>query len=309
MARPDSWMPVYWGDLWNDTRDLTAVEQCAYYNLLGSMWMEGGSLPNDNDRLQRMSRVTEKEWRTVNATVTAYFDRGEDGRLYQKRLSEEYAKAMKAYTARSQHMATVNSHRKQSPSTVTVTRTVDTTNNSQSPNGETEAKASVAKPRKPRRTRLATDWQPSAEDHSIAVGEGLTAAEIAADLAEWREYWNSSEPRDPTKGDWSRTYRNHVKQFAAGIIARRPRQGQPTGYRSGPASVLAAGAAVVSRMEALAGFRPDGSGDLEGATTHGGGASDGADGGADGQIIDGTCEAGGDRGATHADAHGNQDAA
>lgn len=137
MARPDSWMPVYWADLWNDTRDLNAVEQCAYYNLLGSMWMEGGSLLNDNDRLQRMSRVTEKEWRTVSVTVTAYFECRSDGRLYQKRLGEEYAKAMKAYTARSEHIATVNSKRKQSPPTVTVTGTEDTTHNSQSPDGDT----------------------------------------------------------------------------------------------------------------------------------------------------------------------------
>jgi uncharacterized protein YdaU (DUF1376 family) len=191
MAGPDSWMPVYWADLWNKTRHLNAVEQCAYYNLLGSMWVEGGSLPNDNDRLQRMSRVTEKEWRAVKASVTAYFDRGEDGRLYQKRLSEEYAKSMKAYTARSEHMRTVNErrneNRKQSPSAVTVDDASHTdshvTHNSQSPNGEL-----AAKPPKPRGQKIPGDWQPSAADIEFATERGVSAARVPSIAQHFRDH-------------------------------------------------------------------------------------------------------------------------
>ena len=110
-------------------------------------------------------------------------------------------------------------------------------------------KKDITKKTKPRRTRLAEDWKLSAEEESIGLGEGLTKSEIAADLIEWREYWQSDEPRDPLKVDWSRTYRKHIKQFAAGIIARRnagERPGKNNGVRQ---SLTTARSSVLAEIE------------------------------------------------------------
>jgi uncharacterized protein YdaU (DUF1376 family) len=253
MAKPDSWMPMYWADLWNDTRHLTAIEQCAYYNLLGSMWMHGASLPDDNDRLQRMSRVTEKEWRTVKATVIAFFECRE-GRLYQKRLGQEYEKATKAYNARSQHMATVNSKRRQSPSTVTVTvtetTTVDTTHNSHTPDGVTDDKSSVARTRKPteRKSRLENDWKPSEQDCDYARNCNLTDAETHGIAEQFRRYFTGPDAKNPRKSDWHRAWCNWVDRDAARVIVSRSRASGPSRNRPEPSSTLAAFASVAAQM-------------------------------------------------------------
>ena len=249
MAKPDSWMPIYWADLWNDTRHLTAVEQCAYYNLLGSMWMHGASLPNDNDRLQRMSRVTEKEWRTVKDTVIAFFEL-RDGNLYQKRLGQEYEKASKAYNARSQHMANVNSKRKQSPSTVTETTTVDTTHNSHSSIEETDVRTSVARRKSTeRKTRLENTWQPSEADHNYARSCNLDSAEIHTIAEQFRRYWTGPDAKNPRKIDWHRTWCNWVDRDAARVIANRTRSSGPVGNRPQPGGTLAAFARVAADLE------------------------------------------------------------
>ena len=248
MAKPDSWMPVYWGDLWNKTRDLTAVEQCAYYNLLGSMWMEGGSLPNDNVRLQRMSRVTEKEWRTVSATVTAYFDRGEDGRLYQKRLTEEYAKAMKAYTARSQHMANVNSKRTQSPSTVTVTTTADTTHNSHTPSGVKASNEALAdKPK--RRSQIPADWKPNPKDIAHASSKGLDPATITALGEQFLDHHTAKGTvLASVSAAWRTWVNNHINWHGTGPWPKRDADKRP-----GNRSVIAARDSILAK----AGVRPE----------------------------------------------------
>lgn len=245
-------MPVYWGDLWNDTRDLNAVEQCAYYNLLGSMWMEGGSLPNDNERLQRMSRVTEKEWRAVNATVTGYFTL-KDGRLYQKRLSEEYAKAMKAYTARSEHIASVNSKRRQSPSTVTVTQTVHTTHNSHSPNGEHPPSEDGAKrPRQPKGTRLEIHWKPCPEIFDYGANLNLTRDETDAICRAFKDYFLSPDATRPVKKDWYGACKRWISREAPRTVADRARRQRSVGNAGVRQSLTAA----THRILAKAGIRP-----------------------------------------------------
>jgi hypothetical protein len=81
-------------------------------------------------------------------------------------------------------------------------------------------------PRKPdgkRGTRLAPDWQPSAEDIEFAQQSGLDNAAIAHAAAEFRDYWTAVPGAKGCKLDWSATWRNRVRD----IVAR------PAGRRSG----------------------------------------------------------------------------
>ncbi len=71
MARPDTWMPLYWGDFWKDTTHLSEIEGWAYINLIGAYWTQGGPLVNDDVRLQRLSKCAPRNWRSVRATVLA----------------------------------------------------------------------------------------------------------------------------------------------------------------------------------------------------------------------------------------------
>lgn len=298
MARPDTWFRMY-AEVVDDPKVQQLPDKLfkIWVNLLCIATRNGGTLPSYEDVAFKL-RITPVKAREHVETFLqrALFDQSEDGiaphnwkaRQYKSDVSTDRVKRFRERSGNVSHA-------------------VSETPTEQSIAEQTEAKASVA--RKPRRTRLANDWQPSAEDHACAVSEGLTEPEIAADLAEWREYWCSSEPRDPTKRDWSRTYRNHVKQFAPGIIARRVRGGQSRSNRPGVASVLAAGAAVLSRLENQPGFRPDGSADLEGHADDAGSTCDGEGGGAGGQVIDGTCEPQRNNLAAYPPSHRNEDAA
>lgn len=133
MARPDTWMPFYWGDFWMDTGHLTPAEGWAYINLIGAYWVSGAPLTTDEDRLQRLAKVTSlSEWERVRKTVLSFFTLTvtEDGHCYShSRIDRELGKAKKAYKSRVDHMEKINASRKakQSLSTVTDTVTEDST--------------------------------------------------------------------------------------------------------------------------------------------------------------------------------------
>jgi len=271
MARPDSrWMPLDWADYWRDTGHLSAAEHGAYLNLLGAYWVAGGPLPVDENRLKRLAKMVDKEWKLSKPTVLAFFT-VVDEKLHHKRVDRELARAATVYAKRKETMEKINAKRKRTPITIIVhdqrdgERTQSTSRPlspplpPHSPNGEVDANASTPKqPRKARRTRLEADWKPDAESERVAADEGLTADEITADLAEWREYWTGPEPVSPLKADWQRTYRNHVKQYAPGIIARRVRSGQPSGNGQRVRSITDAVNRAKAKAEGAGGFPESG---------------------------------------------------
>jgi uncharacterized protein YdaU (DUF1376 family) len=255
MAKPDSWMPIYWADFWHDTRHLNTIERCAYFNLLGAMWVNGGTLTDDSDRLQRLSTVTSTEWDTVRGVVLGFFQRDENGDLYQSRLRKEYLKASKAYDSRCKHMEKVNSDRKQSLSTVTatgtVTGTVDTTHNSHNSIELTDVRTSVERSRKSaeRRNRLENDWKPSERDHEYARSCNLNGAEIATIAEQFRRYFTGPDAKNPRKADWHRAWCNWIDRDAPRIIASRSRASGPRSNGREPVGTLAAFASVAAEME------------------------------------------------------------
>jgi uncharacterized protein YdaU (DUF1376 family) len=243
---------MYWRDFWADTGHLSPVEGWAYLNLIGAYWTNGGPLQNDDARLARQAKVSASEWRKVRAVVIAFFA-VDDKAIHHKRINEELATATARHAAKVKAGTNGAKKRWQNDSTAIAEPSVshkqtDAQLQPHSPNGEAEANASVAtKPRKARRTRLADDWKPSEDDHAHAVSEGLTDAEIAADLAEWREYWRGPEPRDPLKANWSATYRKHVTKWAPGIIAGRARSQRPAGNSRRDQSVTAATDSILAK--------------------------------------------------------------
>jgi uncharacterized protein YdaU (DUF1376 family) len=88
----DPYMPLYVADYLGDTRHLTTEQHGAYLLVLMSMWRAGGSLPDDHSKLARIAGTSLKKWRGIWATITEFFTVA-DGRVSQKRLSEERQKA------------------------------------------------------------------------------------------------------------------------------------------------------------------------------------------------------------------------
>lgn len=251
MAKPDSWMAFYGDDFQADTNHCSAAERGAYMDLLWACWRRGNELPSTADQLMRLARCTLSEWKSVRENVMAFFTKTDAG-WNHKRIGKELAEARDRYEKKSRAGSNGAAKRwhtpKQNDSTAIAEPLANgcTTHNSHSPSGEnTDAIASVAPTppatkSKPRRTRLESDWQPSPDDYQFAVSANLNHAEIAADIIEFVAYWTGSEPAKPLKADWSRTYQNHIRDYAPRIIARRPRAVGTGSNRPGVGSVFAA---------------------------------------------------------------------
>lgn len=93
-------MQLYVADYLGDTQHLTTEQHGAYLLLLMTMWRQGGSLPTDERTLARVARISPRRWHLIAPEVMAFFDVAE-GRVTQKRLVEEYQKAVSKSEKRS----------------------------------------------------------------------------------------------------------------------------------------------------------------------------------------------------------------
>ena len=82
------WFP---DDYYHDTVHLTLTEDCIYRRLLEALWRAGGAIVDDDKRIAISIRVSLKQWRSVKATLLAFFT-VEDGLLRQKRIDRDLAK-------------------------------------------------------------------------------------------------------------------------------------------------------------------------------------------------------------------------
>lgn len=92
-----AWMPFYVGDYLGKTQRLSAIEHGAYMLLIMEYW-QSGSLPNDDNQLARISRLTLKEWQRIRDTIAAFFQPG----WRHHRVEEELARADAISSAKSE---------------------------------------------------------------------------------------------------------------------------------------------------------------------------------------------------------------
>lgn len=90
--KADTWMPFYVTDYLGDTMHLTTLQHGAYVLLLLASWKSGGSLPDDDEQLAAITRMSVGEWRK-SAGVLRRFFQAVDGVLVQGRLKKELDKA------------------------------------------------------------------------------------------------------------------------------------------------------------------------------------------------------------------------
>lgn len=88
-------MPVHIGDLLRDTGHLRALLFGAYLLLLMHHWSTGG-LPDDDDQLSAIARMTSAEWRKAKPILEKFFDEG----WHHGRVEEDLAAAKASYEKR-----------------------------------------------------------------------------------------------------------------------------------------------------------------------------------------------------------------
>lgn len=97
--RPQSWFSFYPADYEHDTSHLTPTARSGYIDLLSAAWTRGGALPDDDEALCRMARLSPAEWAAARDSVRAMFT-VRHGKLVQKRLLAELNLAEKRYENR-----------------------------------------------------------------------------------------------------------------------------------------------------------------------------------------------------------------
>lgn len=87
MSSPD-WMPFYVDDYLGDTGELSTLEHGAYVLLILHYWKHRG-LPNNDQRLARIARVSETDWAGMRDALAGHFKDG----WQHTRIDAELAKA------------------------------------------------------------------------------------------------------------------------------------------------------------------------------------------------------------------------
>lgn len=92
-ARPDTWMPIYWGDYARDTGDLGATMHGAYLMLIKHYWCTGTPLADDDAALWRIATCDSiGHWRRLRPTIERFFHI-EGGVWRHKRIDAELERA------------------------------------------------------------------------------------------------------------------------------------------------------------------------------------------------------------------------
>jgi len=91
-ARPDTWMPLYWGDYLRDTGRLTTEGHGAYLLLIADYWTSGRPLPDDDAQLAAIARLRPARWRRLRPVLEHFFEVG-GGAWRHKRIDRELARA------------------------------------------------------------------------------------------------------------------------------------------------------------------------------------------------------------------------
>lgn len=94
------WMPFFIADYLADTQHLSTEQHGAYDLLLFASWNRGGSLPDDEDVLRIITKLSTKGWKAHRAVLLEFFTL-QGGKLVQKRLVREMGKAVATASRRS----------------------------------------------------------------------------------------------------------------------------------------------------------------------------------------------------------------
>lgn len=96
MARP--WMPIYVGDYVRDTTHLSTVQHGAYILLILHYWTRG-ELPDDDQQLANITRLSLDQWQSHRPILQKFFYDGWKHKRIETELRRSVEKADKARLA------------------------------------------------------------------------------------------------------------------------------------------------------------------------------------------------------------------
>ncbi len=198
-------MPIHIGDYKRDTGHLRAAGHGAYLLLLFHHWSTG-ALPDDDEQLAAIACMSSAEWKKAKPILIKFFDEG----WRHRRVEKDLESAKLSYERRAKAGAEggkAKARGKQGFSNATAgpeqPLTFDQGTKEKISSLRSETRASRA-------TRLPEHWVPSDDDHSFAIGRGLSNRQIDIEALKFRNHWTSKSGKDATKTNWSRTWQNWI---------------------------------------------------------------------------------------------------
>ncbi len=91
-VKPDLWMPLYFGAYLTDTMHLTTEQHWAYLLLLMACWKRGGYLPDDDEQLGAIAKMSPSRWSKARSVIAPFWQITGRG-WTQKRLGIELESA------------------------------------------------------------------------------------------------------------------------------------------------------------------------------------------------------------------------
>ena len=228
-ARPDTWMPLYWGDYAKDTAHLSAAQHGAYLMLIKHYWVTGKPLVDDDAVLWRIACADSKNhWKKMRSVVVSFFVQ-QNGKLGHSRIDEELEKAAKFLEKQAENGKKGGRPAKPvetggKPTANPTAKPEETTSQSQSPKkdpppasqvppkgGELELPGMGKAPRSERGTKIDPGWKPSEDLRQFARSLGLDADAVTAEFV---DYWKGIPGAKGRKSDWPGTFRNRCRAKA-----------------------------------------------------------------------------------------------
>lgn len=101
MAKTDIWMPQFIGEYLAETTNLSTLHHGAYNLLKMAAWKNGGQLPNDDEQLAAICRLSAEDWEKTKRLLSALF-LVTDSFWVHERLTAEYEKSQRVREAKKQ---------------------------------------------------------------------------------------------------------------------------------------------------------------------------------------------------------------
>lgn len=172
------YMPLYIADYMADAAHLSTLEHGAYMLLIMTYWQRGKPLPNSNERLANVARMSNEQWLSVRTTIAEFFH--DDGETWtHKRIESELARFLdKSEKARAAGKASAQQRLSKRSTSVQQTFNHTDTDTDKYINTEEPAKTNVLpispKPEKKKKsTSIPIDFHVTEELRNWATGKGI----------------------------------------------------------------------------------------------------------------------------------------
>lgn len=104
-SRPNTWMAMHWRDYIIDTLHLNTEEHGAYLLLIAHYWTTGEPLPDDDDLLADIAKLSRYKWKISSRKIRKFFSSSPEG-LRHARIDAELAIALRAHVVNKKRATT-----------------------------------------------------------------------------------------------------------------------------------------------------------------------------------------------------------